>query len=154
MEQEEHGSKKETGPLYYIEQPAFTSFSGPGQTVSIKKNAGTGKRRKNGVRKNNRSKKAEEEKKNDDPPDEEEIPENLLEAESDSSEQTVRDLLHYIETLPHFLHPVVACETNEQYFHGDILDSTKEQITFRDRRSFEENVIPVKDIVHMRIISL
>ncbi|WP_093337251.1 CotO family spore coat protein [Salibacterium halotolerans] len=157
MEQEEHGQQRETGPLYYVEQPAFTSSSGPGQSVSVKKNAGKGKRRKNGLRKNNRAAKVEEEK-NEEPPEEEEMPENTAEDEGETekagSGQTVRELLQYLGTLPHFLHPVVACETDEQYFHGEVLDLGEDQITFRDRRNFEEKVILVEDIIQLRIVSL
>ncbi|MGY4689552.1 hypothetical protein [Salibacterium sp. K-3] len=160
MEQEEHEQKQEAGPLYYIEQPAFTPLTGPGQTVSIKKNAGTKKRRKGSAGKNNRTMKAAEESINMEPRETEdekedpEDPEDPEDTDRENPEQTIRELLEYIETLPHFLHPVIACETKDQYVQGDILDTTEEEITFRDRRNFNEIAIPVKDVTRMHIVSL
>ncbi|WP_026699978.1 hypothetical protein [Salibacterium aidingense] len=156
MEQEEHEKNQQAQPLYYIEQPALTPFSGPGQSISIQKNIGAQKRKKHVTKRDKQPKNREKDAAADTGEVEEEeiLEEEKEEFKDGSSNKTVEELLEYIESLPHFIQPVIACETEEQYIQGTIVDVADGSITFQDRRNFMNTVIQKTDITNMHIVSL
>ncbi|RSL30803.1 hypothetical protein D7Z54_23700 [Salibacterium salarium] len=166
MEQEQQPNQQ-AQPLYYIEQPNLSPLFDQGQTVSIRKKIGEDTRNRSSLRKEKKAKKrqseqinleATEEKKEDVSRNKEE---NVEESTTDdhsftrvSSKRTVKEMLEYIESLPHYIQPIIACETKHQYVQGTLIQADNGEIIIKDRRNLANKTIKESEITEMYIVSL
>ncbi|RSL30218.1 hypothetical protein D7Z54_27400 [Salibacterium salarium] len=175
MEQEQQQNQnqnQQAQPLYYIEQPDLSPLSDQGQSVSVRKKIGEESRKKSSSRKerNARSKKRNSESKNLEMTDVdnkeaiiedqgEEVEEEVISDDEESfkeisSNRTVKEMLEYIESLPHYIQPIIACETKDKYIQGTLLQSDNGEIKIKDRRNLASKVIKESEITEMYIVSL
>ncbi|MFB4165692.1 hypothetical protein ACE1TI_18295 [Alteribacillus sp. JSM 102045] len=164
----EKNKVKQAEPLYYIEQPSFSNITGSGQTLSVRKKIGSKsnpKQEKKNKKIKQKSKQKKEKQSSEESNEFEEELKNEIEKEeeieeADDEEQTeepsknVKEMLQYIETLPHFIQPVIACETKDKHLQGKLLYAENGEVVMQDRRNFSRIIVKDKDITDMYIVSL
>ncbi|WP_143083209.1 hypothetical protein [Alteribacillus iranensis] len=147
-------------PLFYIEQPEWKRPPQTGQTVSVKKKTSDTenkrKKKRERDRRKIREKTVELEKDSQTETVGKEEPEATHETKREQHDikQDVLDTLDYLEDVPHYIHPVITCETEEEFVEGSILETTNETITIQEDHQVEPVSIKLKEILNIRIISL
>ncbi len=162
----EKKKEKQAEPLYYIEQPAFSNIGGNSQTLSVRKKIGSKTEQKSDKKEKKMKQKAKQKKGQQDPMEtneehQEEVKNEIEEIEHEQREESnqktnksVQEMLDYIAKLPHFIQPVVACETKEKHIQGKLLYAEDGEVVMQDRRNFSRITIQDKDITDMYIVSL
>lgn len=135
-------NRKDTSePLFYIEQPPLSSqIEQPGQRVVIKKQ---GKKKKKDLKL---------ETSKDSQAKEQEL--SPIAEKTEKETDHLEEMIQYVKDLPHYIDPVIVCETKEKRIQGLVVSINEETVTLLNEVNQEEYTLNVKDIEKMYIISL
>ncbi|WP_385939629.1 CotO family spore coat protein [Thalassorhabdus alkalitolerans] len=161
-------------PLYYIDQPQFKSSDAPQQMFAVKRKLSDKKAREERKPKQRKEKGAKNEQKNMNEKEKDILRleqgqgiEETIKKENRENEELilnkqpdfnvpkeVKETIAYLKTVPHFIHPVITCETDEQYYEGYFKSYQNQTITLETRDTFTTVSVHEKDIKHLAITSL
>ncbi|WP_240374892.1 spore coat CotO family protein [Bacillus piscicola] len=158
-------------PLYYIDQPVFNRTYKTGQTVAVRKHT-------KGRPKLNKKKEKEKKKpkmKDKMPPlnetrddyldqtqkkspkvdeQEKETTEKLQPRDDNRPLPKVKETFDYLQTIPHYIQPVVVCETEEGQFRGVVLRVTGEEMEIEEEDQLTPSMIHINEMIDLYIVSL
>ncbi|SDH72303.1 Spore coat protein CotO [Alteribacillus persepolensis] len=170
----EKNKEKQSEPLYYIEQPSFSNIGGKLQTVSVRKRIGQkpeGKQNKKEKRARQKNKqKRDKDKSLEQGENEQHQPETdneSVHAEQSASDEekaaikkeqpsnkNIEEMLSYVLSLPHFIQPVIACETNSKRYQGTLLHRENGEVVIQNSISMNKETIAEQEITDIYIVSL
>ncbi|WP_375534548.1 hypothetical protein [Alteribacillus sp. HJP-4] len=144
-------------PLYYIEQPAFEPKPGPNQSIAVSKVSS--KQRKPKREKQGTSASQKFDKKSAPPVSESAVSaseeKNIKEAAVIEPPNTnVKEMLRYVQSLPHFIQPVIACETEEKSYQGYFIAVENGELKLRNRRNRNHVSIKIEEVIDIYVVSL
>lgn len=156
-------------PLFYIEQPSFQHPSQTGQTVSVTKKIGKkeGKHKRKAREKDKKKAREaaelvnqQEEFEKKEPEDktgferEEERKNGLDKTKTKPIDQEVMETMEYLKQVPHFIRPVVSCETENGLVKGNVIGIKEEEVIIQEANKVAPVTVHVKDILRLHVVSL
>lgn len=154
-------------PLYYIDQPQFTAkIEQPGQRMVVKKQVGEKKRKKGGKKRKQYASHQHREvsegrstfstttdqEKQQKLTKKEEVPTSPAEIKEEDT--SVQEMIQYVKELPHYIDPVIACETKDKRIQGLVVTIDEKAITLLNEADQLEYTLDLKEIEKMYIVSL